>query len=152
MPTNFIWKTFMDCTLHWRKTWRSCKYRVCLVRVKFKQRVYCTFALTRFVGNRDKMGSLPQIVNEIWTALGDTGQTIRKSIVWFIDNVSIMTGVIVRRVQILCAYYCWLRYVRLKKHDGNYWSVTDKNGVRRVRKAAETTDGRRSHCLRDGVH
>jgi len=36
----------------------------------------------------DKMGSLPQIVNEIWTALGDTGQTIRKSIVWFIDNVS----------------------------------------------------------------
>lgn len=37
---------------------------------------------------RDKMGSLPQIVNEIWTALGDTGQTIRKSIVWFIDNVS----------------------------------------------------------------
>jgi len=35
------------------------------------------------------MGSLPQIVNEIWTALGDTGQTIRKSIVWFIDNVSV---------------------------------------------------------------
>jgi hypothetical protein len=37
---------------------------------------------------REKMGSLPQIVNEIWTALGDTGQTIRKSIVWFIDSVS----------------------------------------------------------------
>ncbi|VVC30431.1 Hypothetical protein CINCED_3A001550 [Cinara cedri] len=36
----------------------------------------------------DKMGSLPQIVNEIWTALGDTGQTIRKSIVWFIDNIN----------------------------------------------------------------
>ncbi|XP_060856834.1 uncharacterized protein LOC132934536 [Metopolophium dirhodum] len=35
----------------------------------------------------DTMGSLPQIVNEIWTALGDTGQTIRKSIVWFIDNI-----------------------------------------------------------------
>ncbi|XP_025406452.1 uncharacterized protein LOC112680523 [Sipha flava] len=35
----------------------------------------------------EKMGSLPQIVNEIWTALGDTGQTIRKSIVWFIDSI-----------------------------------------------------------------
>lgn len=43
---------------------------------------------------RDTMGSLPQIVNEIWTALGDTGQTIRKSIVWFIDNVSYITFVL----------------------------------------------------------
>ncbi|XP_050528812.1 uncharacterized protein LOC126898616 isoform X2 [Daktulosphaira vitifoliae] len=37
----------------------------------------------------DKMGSLPQVVSEIWTALGDTGKTIRKSILWFIDNIKI---------------------------------------------------------------
>jgi len=51
------------------------------------------------------MGSLPQIVNEIWTALGDTGQTIRKSIVWFIDNVSdIMLNLIYYTTAII---YIW---------------------------------------------
>jgi len=51
------------------------------------------------------MGSLPQIVNEIWTALGDTGQTIRKSIVWFIDNVSCITFVLYNDRNIYIWFY-----------------------------------------------
>lgn len=33
------------------------------------------------------MGSLPKIVNELWNIMGETGETIRQSILWMTETV-----------------------------------------------------------------
>lgn len=35
---------------------------------------------------RDKMGSLPRIFNELWEVMGETGKTIRQSILWVVET------------------------------------------------------------------
>lgn len=38
---------------------------------------------------RDKMGDLPKIVSELWQVMGETGESIRQSILYLIDTVSL---------------------------------------------------------------
>lgn len=35
---------------------------------------------------RDKMASLPKIFNELWEVMGETGKTVRQSILWVVDT------------------------------------------------------------------
>lgn len=35
------------------------------------------------------MGSLPNIFNEIWEVMGETGKAIRQSILWVVETVSV---------------------------------------------------------------
>lgn len=37
---------------------------------------------------RNHIGSVPKILSEVWTVLGDSGQALRRSILWLIDTVS----------------------------------------------------------------
>lgn len=43
--------------------------------------------LAEEISFRDKMGNLPKIFCELWEIMGETGETIRQSIVWLIENV-----------------------------------------------------------------
>jgi hypothetical protein len=41
-----------------------------------------------FPNFRGHFESLPEILNEIWEVMGDSGEAIRKSLLWIIETVS----------------------------------------------------------------
>ncbi|XP_065216942.1 uncharacterized protein Apoltp isoform X2 [Planococcus citri] len=43
--------------------------------------------LSQEVSIIDKIGALPKIVSEVWESMGETGETIRKSLIWFVNTV-----------------------------------------------------------------
>ncbi|XP_075219817.1 apolipoprotein lipid transfer particle isoform X2 [Lycorma delicatula] len=43
--------------------------------------------LAEEISFRDKIGNLPKIFSELWEAMGETGETIRQSIIWVIENL-----------------------------------------------------------------
>lgn len=45
---------------------------------------------------RDKMGDLPKIVSELWQVMGETGESIRQSILYLIDTVSFTFSVVIK--------------------------------------------------------
>lgn len=45
---------------------------------------------------RDKMGDLPKIVSELWQVMGETGESIRQSILYLIDTVSFTYSVVIK--------------------------------------------------------
>lgn len=46
-----------------------------------------TFTILDELAIRNHIESLPDIINEVWNALGNSGIALRKSILWLIDNV-----------------------------------------------------------------
>ncbi|CAH1394070.1 unnamed protein product [Nezara viridula] len=36
---------------------------------------------------KDRMSHVPKIVNELWEVMGETGETIRQSILWFVESI-----------------------------------------------------------------
>lgn len=38
--------------------------------------------------SRGHIESLPEIINEIWAVMGESGEAVRKSLVWIIETVS----------------------------------------------------------------
>lgn len=52
--------------------------------------VYVDFSLLLmlFVIFRDKMARVPKLFNELWEVMGETGETIRESILWLVETVN----------------------------------------------------------------
>uniref|UniRef100_A0A1B6DM97 VWFD domain-containing protein n=1 Tax=Clastoptera arizonana TaxID=38151 RepID=A0A1B6DM97_9HEMI len=57
----------------------------------YMQDVYNIYLLmAEEIAFKDKMSSLPKIVNELWNTLGETGETIRQSIIWLTETIQRM--------------------------------------------------------------
>lgn len=41
----------------------------------------------KYFYGRDKLGSLPKIVSEVVESMGETGEVIKKSLIWVVDTV-----------------------------------------------------------------
>ncbi|XP_073994094.1 apolipoprotein lipid transfer particle isoform X2 [Rhodnius prolixus] len=43
--------------------------------------------LTEEISFKDKMSNVPKIVNELWEVMGETGETIRQSVLWLVESM-----------------------------------------------------------------
>lgn len=83
-PMNFSWKIFINCTIYLPKKCPSCKQYIFFSFFLNEKSVTNIRLYTYF---REKLGSLPKIVNEVWDSMGETGEVIRKSLIWMVNTV-----------------------------------------------------------------
>lgn len=69
------------------------------------------------------MGDLPKIVSELWQVMGETGESIRQSILYLIDTVSFTYSVVIKSE--VGAFKSWRQVYRSTNHNIFAFSFVD---------------------------